>query len=322
MVPRVSVIVPTFRRDRFLERCLDALGNQDLEPDRFEILVSDNAGSETTERLVGDWRRRNAVSVKYLDASQRRGPAAARNVAWRTARGEIIAFTDDDCLPAPSWLREGVSCFGEGVVGIWGRIVVPISDRPTDYERDTSHLESAEFVNANCFYRRDVLEAVGGFDERFETAWREDSDLYFRLLENGGQFARCEQAVVVHPPRPAPWGVSLRQQKKSMFNALLYKKHPVLYRKRIQANPPWHYYGSIGSLVLGLSGLMVYSPLLTVAGGAAWLALTARFCASRLARTSRAPAHVLEMMVTSALIPPLSVFWRLRGAWHFRVLFF
>ncbi len=322
MVPRVSVIVPTYRRDRLLEQCLDALGQQDLGPDRFEIMVSDNAGSETTEEVVDDWRRRNSVSVKYLDASQRKGPAAARNVAWRAALGDIIAFTDDDCLPAPSWLREGASCFVDGVVGIWGKIVVPVSDQPTDYERDTSHLENAEFVNANCFYRRGALEAVGGFDESFETAWREDSDLYFRLLENGGHFARCEKAIVVHPPRPAPWGVSLRQQKKSMFNALLYKKHPTLYRQRIQAGPPWHYYGSLGSLFLVLSGIALHSPWLVAGGGAAWLVLTARFCASRLAGTSRAPAHVLEMMVTSALIPPLSVFWRLWGAWRFRVLFF
>lgn len=318
----VSVIVPTFKRDSLLQQCLDALGRQDLGPDRFEIIVSDNAGSPSTRRFVETWRERHSISLTYLDASRRKGPAAARNVAWKEARGRIIAFTDDDCLPAPSWLTEGVSCFAPGVVGIWGRVVVPIPGQPTDYERDTANLENAEFVNANCFYRRDALAAVGGFDERFETAWREDSDLYFRLLENGGEFGRCERAVVLHPPRPAPWGISLRQQRKSMFNALLYKKHPVLYRQRIQAGPPWHYYGSLGGALLTVSGAVLNSPWLFATGGVSWLVLTARFCALRLTGTSRAPGHVLEMLVTSALIPPLSVFWRLWGAWRFRVLFF
>lgn len=320
--PLVSVIVPTYKRDGLLEQCLKALKRQDLGQDRYEIIVSDNAGSATTQQLVDTWSRENTVPIRYLRASERKGPAAARNVAWRAARGEIIAFTDDDCLPAPTWLREAVGCFVPGVVGIWGRIIVPITDQPTDYELDTSRLEEAEFVNANCFYRRDALEAVGGFDERFETAWREDSDLYFRLLENGGGFARCNTAVVVHPPRPARWGISLSQQKKAMFNALLYKKHPRLYRQRIQAAPPWRYYGSIAGVLLSLCGTLLHDPWLIVPGVAGWVVLTGQFCASRLARTSRAPAHILEMLVTSALIPPLSVFWRLRGAWRFRVLFF
>ena len=60
---------------------------------------------------------------------------------------------------------------------------------------------------------------------------------------------RAPQAVVVHPVRPAAWGVSLGQQRKSMFNALLYQKHPQLYRCRIQPGPPWHYYRIAGALL-------------------------------------------------------------------------
>src|SRR5207249_4945767 len=152
-------------------------------------------------------------------------------------------------IPTPEWLRAGLAQFRDGVIGVTGRVVVPLPQLPSDYERDAAGLEHGEFVTANCFYRRDALAAVGGFDERFTAPWREDSDLFFSLLERRARdhperrFVWARDAVVIHPVRPAPWGVSLGQQRKAMFNALLFKKHPRLYRQRVQPAPPWHYYG-------------------------------------------------------------------------------
>jgi hypothetical protein len=198
---------------------------------------------------------------------------------------------------------------------------MPLSEAPTDYERNEAGLEQAEFATANCFCRRDVLATVGGFDERFRMAWREDADLYFTLLESDREVEPVPSAVVLHPVRPAAWGVSLAQQRKSQFNALLYKKHPILYRLRIQPGPPWHYYGAALGATVALAGLLAGRAGLAVAGLGVWLVLTARFCLRRLRQTSHAPAHVAEMTVTSALIPFLSVYWRLRGAVRYRVFF-
>ncbi len=263
-------------------------------------------------------------SIRYIPVTgNSHGPAAARNRGWRAAQGHIIAFTDDDCIPAPDWLRAGVAGFVNGTVGVRGRIIVPVEGRPTDYERSVAALSGAEFVTANCFYRRDALAAVGGFDERFTAAWREDSDLYFALLERHGadRFACVEQALVVHPVRPAPWGVSLRLQRKSFFNALLYRKHPALYRERIQPEPPWHYYATLAALAGTLLAALARRPRPAAIGAAAWLLLTGLFAARRLKGTSRASRHVAEMLVTSAVIPLLSIYWRLRGAVSYRVWF-
>ncbi|MEO7001913.1 MAG: glycosyltransferase family 2 protein [Ktedonobacterales bacterium] len=76
---------------------------------------------------------------------------------------------------------------------------------------NVAQLAHAEFVTANCFYRRDALAEVGGFDECFEVAWREDSDLNFRLLQLGVRLIHVDTAVVTHPVRPAQWGISLLQ---------------------------------------------------------------------------------------------------------------
>jgi GT2 family glycosyltransferase len=284
MTPSVTVVVPTCGRPDLLLRCVAALEEQTLPGEQFEIIVVD-------------------------DTRTRAGPAAARNKGWRRAAAGVIAFTDDDTVPDPRWLERGLAAFRPGVDAVCGRLVMPIPPTPTDYERNENGLERAEFVTANCFVRRAALQKIGGFDESFRMPWREDSDLQFRLLQAGCTIARAEDAVVVHPVRPAPWGVSLKQQKKVMFDALLFRKHPELYRSRIRRAPRWDYYLAVVSLLLGFA-----SPWWL----ALWALITARFCVHRLRGTSKSPAHIAEMVVTSILIPPVSVFWRVVGALKFR----
>jgi GT2 family glycosyltransferase len=319
--PLVSVVVPTCRRPALLGRCLRALAVQRFDRRDFEVIVVDDGCTEATfaaTRAAGQ----EGLPVRYIASGPVAGPAAARNTGWRAALGEIIAFTDDDCQPARDWLRAGVDALGTGAEGACGRVVVPLATPPTDYERDAAGLEHGEFVTANCFYRRRALEAIGGFDPRFRIAWREDSDLFFGLLERGVRLVFAPAARVIHPVRPARWGVSLVQQRKNVFNALLYRKHPGLYRQRIQPSPPWRYYTTL--VLLAAAGGSAWRGVAWLAGaaGAAWLGLTLTFCLRRLRGTSHAPAHVVEMLVTSALIPPVAIFWRLVGAARFRTLFF
>jgi glycosyltransferase involved in cell wall biosynthesis len=320
-LPAISVVIPTFRRPLLLARCLEGLAAQRLDAGDFEVVVADDAPDDETRRVVERAAAVGSGCFRYVAVTGRHGPAAARNVGWRAARADVVAFTDDDCVPEPGWLAAGLSAFGPDVTGVQGRLIVPRPPVPTDHERNTGRLEEGEFITANCFYRRAALAAVGGFDERFPAAWREDSDLFFTLLEQGGRFARAPHAVVVHPVRPAGWGACMGDQRKSMFNALLYKKHPALYRERIQRWPPLASYASLAALVASAGAAAAGRRGWVAAAVALWAALTSRFCARRLAGTSRAPGHVAEMLVTSAIIPSLSAFWRLRGAVRYRVPF-
>ena len=160
MTLRASVVVPTYRRPEHIQTCLEALLAQDMDPDSYEIIVVDNAAGEETRRRVDRLAAGSGRSIRYIPAPEQRGPAAARNVGWRSARGQFVAFTDDDCVPAHDWLRCGLAVFLDGVVGASGRVLVPVPARPTDYERNTRCLAQGRFVTANCFYRRDVLEEV------------------------------------------------------------------------------------------------------------------------------------------------------------------
>lgn len=326
MMPRVSVVVPTCKRPELITRCLDALLAQDFDAEDYEIIIVDDANCAETRQLVmcrAEKARLCEHTIRYMPVTSTcsHGPAAARNAGWRAARGEIIAFTDDDCIPCQQWLKAGVAAMVDGVAGVSGRLTVPLEGVPTDYEYNASQLGENDFVTANCFYRRDALLAVGGFDERYTYAWREDSDLAFTLLKRRATFANAPDALVVHPVRPAPWGISMRQQRKSMFNALLYKKHPVLYRQKIQSDPPWHYYIIVCALPAVVIGVVSGTAFLALAGLIIWVGMTARFCLLRLRYTSHAPRHVFEMIVTSVAIPPLAIFWRLCGAVQFRVFF-
>ncbi|HYD63715.1 MAG TPA: glycosyltransferase family A protein [Noviherbaspirillum sp.] len=316
-----TVVVPTRGRPQLLNRCLASLVLQRFDPARFEIIVVDDGPSDDTREVVASWAAHTAEQgprITYIPSMGPHGPAAARNHGWRAARGAIIAFTDDDTIARADWLKNGVRAFEEGVDAVSGRIVMPLSHTPTDYELDAKQLETAEFVTANCFCRKQVLDDLGGFDERFRFAWREDSDLQFRLLDYQANIVYEPKAVMMHPIRPAGWGVSLQQVKKVQFDALLYKKHPSLYRSKIRAKPRWDFYVTVLALLACVTAAIVGAAEAAVLAGLLWLYMTGRFCLQRLKRTSKAPSHVAEMIVTSALIPPLAVFWRAVGAIRFR----
>ena len=364
--PRVSVVVTTRCRPELLRRCLHALLVQSFDAEAFEIIVVDDGHDGQTRTLVEALgAHTHAPALRYVRPAQGRGPAVARNAGWRAAWAPLIAFTDDDTIPAPDWLRGGeralaedgrVSAVGQAadasastststsatatadadadadaeasvrpLVAVAGRVVVPplggdARALPTDHELSTRGLEAAEFVTANAFVRKSALEGVGGFDESFRHAWRQDTDLHLRLLQAGGAIGRADDAVVLRPVYPERWGASLRQRQSAYFDALLCKKHPRTARVHLRRAPPWDHYAVVVFAFAAL-GLALGDQGAPAAGAlVAALALVMRLAARRLAHTSHAPAHMLEMLATSSLIPFLSVYWRLCGAVRFRVL--
>jgi hypothetical protein len=128
-------------------------------------------------------------------------------------------------------------------------------------------------------------------------------------------------AIVAHPVRPASWGVSVQQQRKAAFDALLYKKHRALFARHVRPGRPTLYYPTVLALVSACAAAAAGAATVALGAAVAWAALTGVFVARRLRHTSRAPRHVAEMVLTSSVIPPLSLFWRVRGAIRHRVLF-
>ncbi|WP_181373314.1 glycosyltransferase family 2 protein [Massilia glaciei] len=315
LLPLISVVVSASGRAHLLERNIAALVHQSLARGLYEIIIVDAFPNQHARHVVAAWRARTHASgpaIAYLHGSGTQGRAAAHNLGWRSGRGTIIGFTDDDTVPSPDWLLNALDAFDDHIDALYGRIDhagVHCAARAT----------TLEFAAANCFCRKSVLAAVGGFDERFRLAWRDDTDLQFRLAAINARLTHAPHASVTQPPRPASWGARLMQADKIAFDALLYKKHPLMYRQKIRGAPRWDYYATAAALLLALLGLAAGNRALALAGAAAWASALAVLCRRRLRGRSGSAALLAEAVVTAALLPPLAVFWRAAGAIRFRV---
>jgi glycosyltransferase involved in cell wall biosynthesis len=316
----VSVVMATYQRPKLLLRCIDALLEQQYDKNHFEIIVvSDGPDPKTAKAL--EIYKNSPVALTFLSLAKKGGPAAARNLGWKNANAELIAFTDDDCIPNQFWIynlwmnyknqRNQNAAFS-------GRTIVPIPSRPTDYQRNIANLETAEFITANCACTKNALQKAGGLDERFTMAWREDSDLQFKFIELGIPLYKVPEARIIHPVRKAKWGVCIKDERKGIFNALLFKKYPSFYKERIQPQPPWNYYAIIFCFFICLTGLISKSEMLAIAGISGWTILTTGFILRRLKNTSRSISHILEMIFTSMALPFLSIYYRIYGALKFK----
>lgn len=321
---KVSIVIPTYQRSPLLKRCLEALVSQDFKEEEYEIIVvTDGLDKETNNLFIQPELFSFFGNIYCYSLPYKKGPAAARNAGWRIARGELVLFTDDDCIPSGNWIKNFYNAFrfyGQCDIALTGRIVVPLPPSPTDFELNIAKLESADFVTANCACTKRALEMVNGFDEAFTMAWREDSDLEFCLLKKEIPIKKIEEAIVVHPARKAPWGVSLKEQRKSMFNALLFKKHPELYKEKIGPPAVRNYYLMIILLITFFAEWFRDSKVIALICLAAWLYLTIAFILKRLNNASLSINHITEMIATSVLIPFVSVFWNIYGAVKFKVL--
>jgi hypothetical protein len=306
----VDVVVPTTGRPS-LARLLEALtaGATPLPGNVF--LVYDGAGPEPL--AVPDEARFSVLR------GAGRGPAAARNLGWRTSSAEWIAFLDDDVVPAPDWvdrLRDDLRGVDADVAGSQGRIRVPLpaDRRPTDWERNVKALEDAQWATADLAYRRSVLERVGGFDERFRRAYREDADLALRITAAGDRIVRGSR-VVDHPPGPADRWISIRLQAGNADDALMDALHGPGWRARAGA-PPGRFRRHLA--ITAAAGVTLAAALagrrrVAALSGTAYLVGTAELAWGRIAPGPRTADEVATMALTSALIPPAAVFYRLAG---------
>ncbi len=319
---RISVVIPSWQRPQLLQNCLQALGRQTLMPSEYEVVVVSDGPDEITEKALEQWLQSDPEHHRFTPMPQKKGPAAARNYGWQRAKAPLVAFTDDDTLPDANWLQAYLDGWdGSELAAFTGKVIVPLTALPSDFARNTAGLETADFVTANCACTAKALQMVGGFDERFAMAWREDSDLHFKLLQQHVPLIKKSAAIVVHPVRAARWGVSIKEQKKTLYNALLYKKFPALYRQYDNSRPPLLYYVIVFSLLLCVISYLEVWKIACVTGLLIWLMSTLWFTYKRLKNNSHSFRHVTEMLYTSALIPWLSLYWHFYGLIKYKTWF-
>ncbi len=188
---KVSVIVPTYNRKNLLERCLKSLFEQSYSHDSYEVVVADDGSNDGTGEFVKSLK--STCKLVYVwQENKGRGPA--RNFGAANSSGEVLAFTDDDCVVDRNWIKNALKEFtGEKVGGVRGRTITD-SGEITPLSRPV--ISEGGDQTCNIFYTKKAFNHVGGFKL---TQFREDTDLAFRVRDAGYELPYNSSIIVKHP---------------------------------------------------------------------------------------------------------------------------
>jgi glycosyltransferase involved in cell wall biosynthesis len=281
--PFFSVIIPTFNRRDGLRDILHSLSCQKGFPGGFEVIVVVDGSTDGTVEMLRDVTMPYPLSLIEQDNG---GASTARNAGAALARGEYIALTEDDVIPASDWLSTAYTLLVTRNLDILeGR---------TEYQGTGGSVRRFEppgipsFIPCNLFIRRSSFAAAGGYESGFFDRdaglyFREDADLGFRLLDMGFSMYIASDVRVAHPLQFSTLRAALRHAQRYRFDPLLYKRHPRRYREFIEVKHiagvtvrrPQHYValGGACGLAAMIAGFSLNAPL-AWAGGAAMVLLS------------------------------------------------
>lgn len=272
----ISVIIPVYNGRHSLPACLYALQCQTRPPD--EIIVIDDGSTDDTAAVAAEF---DVIVLSQANA----GPAAARNYGARVATGELLLFTDADCVPAADWIERMVAPFADPLVvgakgeyrshqrGLVARFVQQeYQDR---YDRMVRQAQ-IDFVDTySAAYRRQIFLKMGGFDTTFPTASVEDQEFSFRLAEQGYCLVYVPGAIVYHQHDRTLAEYVQRKYWIGYWKALVTRRYPAKLAR--DSHTPQSLKVQMGLAVLG-AGLLVGGRIIrrrpaTKSGGLAWIIL-------------------------------------------------
>jgi glycosyltransferase involved in cell wall biosynthesis len=222
----VSIIVPTFNEEESIGECIESLLRLNYPKNKYEVIIVDNNSKDKTVDIA----KRYPVKLFYEKGKQT--PYAARNRGIEHSNGEIVAFTDADCIVDKEWVREGIRFFKGNKIGMMQGSTISyqkekIKSKIFKYGSDLRE-EDWHYGTCNMFYRKDILKEVGGFDDGFFSGG--DTDLAWRIKEKGYQSLFSPSAIVYHQSIDSYVGI-LKKLKRGHDLPRLIKRHPRLREK-------------------------------------------------------------------------------------------
>ena len=227
LTARVTVVIPTHHRPEALSLLLDSLRGLNYPTGRLEVIVV--GGEHDPGRpIVQAFANSSEFPATYLVVPDHslRSASFKRNEGARMARGDVLAFTDDDCVVHPDWLTHAVPVFQSPEVGgAEGAVEIPKPSKATLTYRDSQRLSfPGGYQTCNIFYRKTVFEECGGFDLAFPY-YLEDTDLAYTVIERGYTIPFAATAMVRHPVQPGRPLKSLTIARTVELMPYLFKKH-------------------------------------------------------------------------------------------------
>ncbi len=226
----ISVIIPAYNAAKTIRGCLDSLMHQDYG-DPYAVIVVDDGSTDETPRIVSEYR--NIVLLRQSNA----GPAAARNKGVLAAQGDIVLFTDADCVPDRNWISEMAGTLQENqdVVGVKG--VYKTRQREWvarfvqyEYEDKYDRMKKQRYIDFidtySAGFRKEVFLKMGGYDTAFPLACAEDVELSFRLSAEGYRMVFNPNARTYHTHPATLRGYLKKKYKFAFWRMLAVKKNP------------------------------------------------------------------------------------------------
>jgi GT2 family glycosyltransferase len=254
----IAVVVPSHDRPIRLRWLLNALEEQTLARDRFEVVVAHDSG-EDTEELLREHPLARAGVLRHLRFEPGPGPAAKRNAAWREVCAPLVAFTDDDCRPPAGWLERALDAAHRHPGAVVQGATEPDPDEANLLHR-AAHVLTQRIdppdpwaQTCNIVYPRELLERLGGFDEAFPVAAGEDTDLALRARAAGAELAPAPDVLTYHAVEPVTLPAALRQAWRWRDMPYLAAKHPEL-RRQVPLGVFWK--PEHGWILLAAAGLL------------------------------------------------------------------
>jgi len=300
MTPEIAVVIPTRGREPRVAFALEALAAQSLQRDRYEVIVVRDADAPERLAPVPD-----AAPVRYVTSPRVSGPVAKRNLGWRATGARLVAFTDDDCRPAPDWLARLLEADRGEAAFLQGRTEPDPSERHLLYglARSVQVVGPSDwYETCNIAYPRALLERLGGFDEAFEQVG-DDTDLGLRARAAGARRIYVDRARVWHAVLPRTLPAAIRETSRFGTAALMIARHPehrrVLYG-RLFLRP------SHARLALAFAGALSRRPLVAALAAlpyadpyGSWHRLPPRTLARELVHLpARATVDLAELIAT------------------------
>ncbi len=215
---KISVVIPMYNAEHIILDCLEALSKQDHLPD--EVIVVDNNSTDSSGKVVEGAMGSGGNLKIVLCSESKRGPGAARNKGVSISKGEIIAFTDTDCIPHPSWIKNILLAFDhdpnlDAIGGLQKFFPEAYkNEKPSAMEKSLTvfwisdslpravisckedFLNNRFIVTFNCAFRKSFFKKLNGFDESFQTG--EDVDITLRAVEAAGKIIAWDPGILVY----------------------------------------------------------------------------------------------------------------------------
>jgi Glycosyl transferase family 2 len=316
-MPAFTVVVPVHNSAPYLQELVERLAALEDPPGGYEVLFVDNQSTDGGGELLAN-ACEGRPDMRVLTGPGI-GPAAARNLGIANAAGDHVAFTDPDTLPERDWLVAAARALDElGARALEGA-VLPEGESPAPLTRPVRNEDGGRYMTANMVYAKDLLDEIGGFDERFRPPpFLEDTDIAFRALDAGVAIPFAPSVRVRHRDVPATPRRELADLGRLQWMGLLASKHPERYRTDLRPKVQTFRPGDV-ALLTALPAAAVARRLGAPARvlSAAWLAVAAR----RVVRASGltgVPGEPQLPWIATALAAPAVRAWHLaRGAVRF-----